>query len=189
VGVLLSQELVMAAQNDHLRTTDQKVFKIISESDTGVSFQALKRTLGLHQESLSRSLKRLMEMGLVSKQESGYITSDFQEKTGKEGFVVVDSALPNEINPNTLTNVLKGRWFKGLRWFGMSLDGTKLVWSTLDGKNKVSLKILGQELVIQADSTSKEAVFAAIKLAHSVFEKIADLLQTNVKNQLLQTVT
>src|SRR6266702_4257168 len=45
-----------------------------AESDSTYTFQGLKRRLGLHQEKLTRILRRLEDDNLVAKTEEGYRT-------------------------------------------------------------------------------------------------------------------
>ena len=67
-----------------LRKTDIDILKILSENEDEntlaiFSFNGFKIRLNLHQEILSRSLKRLKELGLISKTKLGYKTT----KNGK----------------------------------------------------------------------------------------------------------
>jgi predicted transcriptional regulator len=60
-----------------LRQSDIDILKILSENEdentiTTFSFNGLKIRLNLHQEILSRSLKRLKELGLIYKTKLGY---------------------------------------------------------------------------------------------------------------------
>jgi len=159
-----------------LSSTDQKVFELIASSGLGLSFQGIRRSLGIHQESLSRSLKRLTELGLVYKQGVDYWVNTEMASRPRDWYVVVDSALPEGVKREHIVGWLRGRWFKELRWFGGSEDGLKLVWTSQDGRYKVMLSILEHEFVVQTDSAKEEAVFTALRLAKLTMEAIEGTL-------------
>src|SRR5436309_13467200 len=97
-----------------------------SETDATYSFQGMKRRLGLHQEKLTRILKRLEDDNLVLKTDEGYKVLHHSRKTTRhldEGEPVIRGQLPPGIDPNLLTSKLKGRWFKHFRWLGYSTSG------------------------------------------------------------------
>ena len=89
-----------------------------SENDATYSFQGMKRRLGLHQEKLTRILKRLEDDNLVLKTDEGYKVLHHSRKTTRhldEGEPVIRGQLPPGIDPILLTSKLKGRWFKNFR--------------------------------------------------------------------------
>ena len=51
-----------------------------TETDATYTFQGLKRRLGLHQEKLTRILRRLEDNNLVAKTEEGYRTLKHSRK-------------------------------------------------------------------------------------------------------------
>src|SRR6478609_5577152 len=58
---------------DDLRNNDKKILLLLSEEEWSTySFKALERKLGIHQQSLSRALKRLEYLNLVEKTSYGY---------------------------------------------------------------------------------------------------------------------
>lgn len=161
-----------------LSSTDQKVFELIASSGLGLSFQGIRRSLGIHQESLSRSLKRLTELGLVYKHGEDYWVNAEMASRPREWYVVVDSALPKGVRREDMVRRLHGRWFKELRWFGESEDGLKLVWTSQDGGYKVMLSILEQEFMVQTDTAKEEAVFTALRLAKLAMQAIEGTLMS-----------
>src|SRR5437879_13543934 len=98
-----------------------------SESDATYSVQGMKRRLGLHQEKLTRILKRLEDDNRVLKTDEGYKALHHARKTTRhldEGEPVIRGQLPPGIDPNLLTSKLKCRWFKIFRWLGSSATET-----------------------------------------------------------------
>src|SRR5690606_5622072 len=70
--VLVQEEDPLVVIND-LHNNDAKILSALNEeSGSNYSFKGLMRKLGLHQQSLSRALRRLEEMGLVEKSQVGY---------------------------------------------------------------------------------------------------------------------
>src|SRR5918995_7530770 len=51
---------------------DNKILALLNEGGSNYSFKGLMRKLNLHQQSLSRALRRLEEMELVEKSPVGY---------------------------------------------------------------------------------------------------------------------
>jgi uncharacterized membrane protein len=51
---------------------DNKILALLNEAGSNYSFKGLMRKLNLHQQSLSRALRRLEEMELVEKSPVGY---------------------------------------------------------------------------------------------------------------------
>src|SRR5687768_16473913 len=60
------------AIND-VRNNDKKILLLLrKEMWSTYSFKALERKLEIHQQSLSRALKRLLDLNLIEKTSSGY---------------------------------------------------------------------------------------------------------------------
>jgi len=100
--------------------------------DGAVSFQGLKRLLGLHPQTLSRSLARLRRDGLVVGDEGGYrLAQPLLPETATDAGRALMPTIPVEQsavlaavlleNPDMarqLEQALSGRWFRTLRWLG-----------------------------------------------------------------------
>src|SRR5918994_7134956 len=64
-----SQESLSATD---FHNNDNKILALLNEDGSNYSFKGLMRKLSLHQQSLSRALRRLEEMELVEKSPVGY---------------------------------------------------------------------------------------------------------------------
>src|SRR5919112_6317638 len=64
-----SQESLSATD---FHNNDNKILALLNEDGSNYSFKGLMRKLNLHQQSLSRALRRLEEMDLVEKSPVGY---------------------------------------------------------------------------------------------------------------------
>src|SRR5881409_4383707 len=78
-----------------------------SENDATYSFQGMKRRLGLHQEKLTRILKRLEDDNLVTRTDDGYKVLAPPRRKARhlvDGEPVIRGQLPPGIDPNFLTS-------------------------------------------------------------------------------------
>ncbi|MGI0037457.1 MAG: MarR family transcriptional regulator, partial [Nitrososphaera sp.] len=68
--ILVKEEEPLSASEFH--NNDNKVLELLNEAGSNYSFKGLMRKLNLHQQSLSRALRRLEELGLVERTSFGY---------------------------------------------------------------------------------------------------------------------
>ena len=94
------------------------------------TFNGLKVRLNLHQEILSRSLKRLKELGLVDKNETGYnlnkkgkllfseLKNILNEKISNQTKYtqIIQLSVPFQIPNQQIVQNLSGKYFGSLRW-------------------------------------------------------------------------
>lgn len=159
-----------------LSQTDRQVYEFMLNSGLRVSFQGLKRSLRIHQESLSRSLKRLMELGLVSKVGDEYVVEQAPAESASDWYVVIESVLPYNVSHQAVAAAMKEKWFRELRWLGSSTDGRRLVWISDDGSIKIMVRFLDNEVVVETDAYMGEKLTRAIRLAHTVFEHLSKIV-------------
>ncbi|MCA1818694.1 MAG: Lrp/AsnC family transcriptional regulator [Halobacteriales archaeon] len=121
---------------------DQRVLAALA-GDGQVSFQGLRRLLGLHPQALSRSLKRLRMNGFVVGDATGYRTAQpalaEADETGKslmptipleQSAVLAAVLLASPDAVRLLESALSGRWLRSLRWLGKARSAgvTILAW-------------------------------------------------------------
>jgi DNA-binding transcriptional ArsR family regulator len=153
---------------DNLRNNDKKILALLSEEDWSTySFKALERKLGIHQQSLSRALKRLEYLNLVEKTPYGYkikgkniipLISIIQNnqleeqeeplpfgtittrKTKKRYNQLIQIRIPIKSNIDIIVKRLVGKWFGNLRWFGLIKKeaGFTLQWVAINKYNSSS---------------------------------------------------
>jgi DNA-binding HxlR family transcriptional regulator len=147
---------------DDLRNNDKKILVLLSEEVWSTySFKALERKLDIHQQSLSRALKRLEYLNLIEKTPYGYklkgknnlpLTSIKQNnqseveeesisfetitkiKTKKRFNQLIQIRIPIKSNIDIIVNHLVGKWFGNLRWFGLikKETGFTLQWTAIN---------------------------------------------------------
>lgn len=128
---------------------DTKILSFLNqETGANYSFKGLLRKLNLHQQSLSRALSRLEDLGLIEKSSLGYklskngesimtlsTKSNVEKRVGaleegeekeeevekkKNGYVqLLQTYVPIDIKSDEIVHALIGKWFNNLRWIGM----------------------------------------------------------------------
>lgn len=115
---------------------DDRIVDLLQREPGALAFNGLRRALGAHPESLTRALRRLERLGLVTRAEHGYALLADSEgpRTGPEpgplrGLAAVD--LAPGVTRGDLLGALAGRWFGPLRWVGVyeRPGDPLLVWS------------------------------------------------------------
>ncbi len=130
-----------------------------SESDATYSFQGMKRRLGLHQEKLTRILRRLEDDNLVLKTDEGY-------------------KVLRHSSHSVLTSKLKGRWFKNFRWLGYSTSesGQSLYWITEDGRFQLVVRLAHAEILVWSQPTNEVETHSSIAAGYELFDRISRIL-------------
>lgn len=161
----------------------------LDEDVKDLSFQGIKRKLGLHQETLSRSLHRLQRDGYVEHLDQAYRISPKGLQTislnrdwagikhnSRDTSVtpVLRAMLPNDVNIPELVNSLSYKWFGNLRWLGsvQTADSTTLTWITNDNAQKISVKISNDLLLIETAGRSPTLVSQAIPSSYEIFDQV-----------------
>jgi DNA-binding HxlR family transcriptional regulator len=149
-----------------VRNNDKKILSLLDEEILSTySFKALERRLDIHQQSLTRALKRLRELGLIEKTPAGYklikknislsdtilennqlLKEEEEEsfrvkKTRKRFDQLIQIRIPIRNNTELIINRLIGKWFGNLRWFGLikKETGSTLQWIAIDKYNNNKL--------------------------------------------------
>ena len=158
-----------------------------SESDATYTFQGMRRRLGLHQEKLTRILKRLEDDNLVLKTDEGYRVMHSSRKSPhhlNDGEPVIRGQLPPGIDKQILASKLKGRWFKNFRWLGHSTSesGPSLYWITEDGRFQIVVRLGSSEILVWSRPTSEIETQSAIAAGYELFDRISRILPETEDN-------
>lgn len=179
---------------------DNKILALLNEAGSNYSFKGLMRKLNLHQQSLSRALHRLEEMGLVEKSPVGYRLSNagatavsrtelvqHHKPKGREYMQLLQTYIPLNVKASEVMRHLIGRWFKNLRWIGMigSDTGHTLQWTSDDGAFQINLRLIADYIVIETNaSTEKEKVRAMVG-SYTIYEQITKVMQSRLDAYVL----
>jgi len=187
-----SKQNSIIVEDVDVRPNDHKVLETLGEDKSSYTFRGLMRKLGMHQESLSRSLRRLDELGLVEKSHMGYKLSKKGELFAKGSFVqariayipLLQTYIPANIDVSNIVNSLAGRWFKNLRWLGMIEGemGHMLQWVSEDNSFQVNLRIVGNYIIIETNADNDKHKVEAMVSAYRVFEHVSKLYSNQYGN-------
>lgn len=187
--ILVEEESV--SETD-FHNNDNKILSVLNEAGSNYSFKGLMRKLNLHQQSLSRALHRLEEMGFVEKSSVGYRLSksgesiisivDLHTPKGREYMQLLQTYIPLNVRAVEIVRQLVGRWFKNLRWLGMIESGTgyTLQWASDDGSFQINLRMISDDIVIETNaSTEKEKVEAMVG-SYAIYAQITKAMQNKL---------
>jgi len=171
---------------------EREVLKLLSsEQNAHFSFQGLRRRLGLHQETLTRTLKRLEEARAIERSSEGYklrgATSSYSfaiQTSQPPAKPLIDAYLPSQVDVSVLFQKLRGRWFSNFRWLGYSHDGNRLSmsWISEDGRMQLQARINAGKITIGADSYSHQSESEQISAAYQLFDHITKVAEEMVQN-------
>jgi DNA-binding transcriptional ArsR family regulator len=165
---------------------DEEVFKVIGEEGLSMfTFDGLRRITGVHPETLSRSLERLEEDGIVAKSPEGYSVTDKAKVAfglrpaygGDKRVPILHTFLPYGASAGVVISALKGRWFDTIRWVGMaeSEEGVVMKWVTDDGSAVVDARFASGQLDIEARVAKEADLPKAVRAAHQLMGRISRL--------------
>jgi hypothetical protein len=115
-------------------------------------------------------------MGLVSKVGDEYVVVPNAPNPSPDWYVVIESVLPINVDPQQVALAMKDKWFRDLRWLGSSDDGKRLVWISLDGSIRIMVCFVENEVVVETDAYSGDRLAQAIRLSHTVFEYLSKIV-------------
>jgi predicted transcriptional regulator len=181
-----------------LRQSDIDILKILSENEdentiVTFSFNGLKIKLNLHQEILSRSLKRLKELGLIYKTKLGY-------KSTKNGKIIISKlkriskekrsnlkytqimqvSVPFRLPNQQIVQNLSGKWFSNLRWIGMiqNVTGYQLKWKDIEDFIEIVLYLSNNNIIIETNDNPVN-ISKAFGYSTSIIESIGNVIIEN----------
>jgi DNA-binding Lrp family transcriptional regulator len=141
---------------------DERVLSALQGLAGRVAFSGLRRMLGAHPESLSRSLRRLAREGLVEKGAGGYralgVPPRVDARTDRDLRTIARIDLPGGTAATALVGRLVGRWFGTLRWVGVLQrpEGELLAWARRAGGGLVLLGVRSGVLSVFAPTATEE---------------------------------
>ncbi|HWY33243.1 MAG TPA: helix-turn-helix domain-containing protein [Nitrosopumilaceae archaeon] len=183
-----------------VRPNDSKVLDVLSENNSNYTFRGIMRKLGMHQESLSRSLQRLHELDLIEKSQLGYKLSEKGAFLAKEDpklkisyTPLLQTYVPSNVHASDIITNMAGRWFKNLRWMGMVESQTDYVlqWLSEFGSFDLNLRVAPNYITIESSATTEKDKSDAMISAYRIIQEVSKLygnqygsFSTNPNNKL-----
>ncbi|HYV52482.1 MAG TPA: MarR family transcriptional regulator [Candidatus Eisenbacteria bacterium] len=172
---------------EDIHNNDSKILSLLSqETGTYYSFKGLMRKLNLHQQSLTRALVRLEQLGLVKRSEHGYKLNEIEQKSrtsvcGKPSAYshLLQAYIPPGIEAKEIVRKLSGRWFSTVRWIGLIESETSymLQWINQDNGFQINVRIIWDHIIIETNAVSDNDKIEAVVAAFKIFDQIVKLLQ------------
>lgn len=181
----------LSASEPTLEERERSVLAEIGrEVDASVSFQGLRRQLGVHQQALARTLRRLQGQGWIAHEGRGYqlTAAGFAALHGESGpmppkhvLPLVQAMLPPHVSAGDVSRHLSRRWFGDLRWYGQSEapGETSLHW--MADRTRVTVRVSMDSIIIEVEDepgSPSKPFFAA----RPVLAAIAELYGTGTGN-------
>jgi DNA-binding Lrp family transcriptional regulator len=188
-STLLSTNIHPDEKSDEydLDEREREVLKFLSsEQNAYFSFQGLRRRLGLHQETLTRTLKRLEEANVIERSAQGYkakmAPNEFSFTVHTNATFskpIVDAYLPPQVDVTVLFQRLRGRWFSNFRWLGYSSHGDhmSMSWISEDGQMQLHARLNNRKISISVDSTSSKDESNQIAAAYQLFDHVSKVAE------------
>ena len=185
-----------------LRQSDIDILEILFDNEdentiATFTFNGLKIISNLHQEILSRSLKRLKELGLVDKTKSGYnfnkkgkfIFSRFksilnEERNSQTKYTqIIQVSVPFQISKQQIVQYLSGKYFGSLRWIGMiqNIRGYQLKWKDIENFIEIVVYLSHNNIIIETNDDNPLNISKAFSYSIRIIESIGNI---GMKNNL-----
>jgi DNA-binding Lrp family transcriptional regulator len=176
------------AYDEHADLEDRErdvLNELARSADGQTAFQGLRRRLGLHQQALTRTLRRLERQGAVSRSKQGYSLT-VQGRAAVRGQVpqihrgeilpVLQALLPPAVTADEVADRLARRWFRDLRWYGREdkPGEVALNWLTVDSGSLVRVRFAGGMAVLEVELGRGETL-DRFPAAQAVLKAIAEL--------------
>ncbi|HEV2193722.1 MAG TPA: hypothetical protein VGR54_08915 [Nitrosopumilaceae archaeon] len=167
-----------------VRPNDSKVLDVLSGNNSNYTFRGMMRKLGMHQESLSRSLQRLHELDLIEKSQLGYKLSEKGAFLAKEDpklkishTPLLQTYVPSNVHASDIISNMAGRWFKNLRWIGMVETQTDhvLQWLSEFSSFDLNLRVAPNYITIESSATNEKDKADAMISAYRIIQEVSKL--------------
>ena len=178
---------------NELHDNDNKILLMLKSNangDPSYTFNGLVRELNMHQQSLSRSIKRLIDLGLIEQiKHYGFRLT----KLGRHLGMTTTSVNSNnkyrkysqlayldmhftKFDIDSITSKLTGKWFENLRWVGKINDSgvSILKWKRYDNSFGVNVTIMQGSLIIESDASLEKEIVEAARTIPKIIGMVTD---------------
>lgn len=183
-----------------LRQSDIDILEILFDNGdentiATFTFNGLKIRSNLHQEILSRSLKRLKELGLVDKNKTGYNLNKkgkllfselkkilYEKRINQTKYTqIIQLSVPFQIPNQQIVQNLSGKYFGSLRWIGMiqNIRGYQLKWKDIEDFMEIILYLSNNNIIIETNEFKGLNISKAFSYSTKIIESIGSIGMKN----------
>lgn len=181
---------------------------MLSRDETSqYSFTGIKRKLNVHQQSLTRALTRLEDLGFVEKSLAGYrlkknadtiqlfnanakrLYSAF--KRDERVFQLLHARIPVRVDIEKILEGLRGKWFDKNRFIGSKRidNGYMLKWLNETGPFELIVSLIGNYCIIDTNADSEEFKLQAMFGATRIVKEITKIVQGRLEGFKINALT
>jgi predicted transcriptional regulator len=185
-----------------LRQSDIDILEILFDNGdentiATFTFNGLKVRSNLHQEILSRSLKRLKELGFVDKNKTGYNLNKkgkllfselkkilYEKRNNQTKYTqIIQLSVPFQIPNQQIVQNLSGKYFGSLRWIGMiqNIRGYQLKWKDIEDFMEIILHLSNNNnnIIIETNEDKGLNISKAFSYSTKIIESIGSIGMKN----------
>jgi len=183
-----------------LRQHDIDIMNILNGNEdentiSTFSFNGMKSMLNIHQEILSRSLRRLQELGLIERTKLGYRStkdgkiifsnlkgSSNEERSSQTKYTqILQVYVPYKLVNKKIVQSISGKWFDNLRWVGMvqTLTGYQLKWKDIEDFLEIILHLSNNNIIIETNEYKGLNISKAFSYSTKIIESIGSIGMKN----------
>jgi len=188
---------INSAAFNGLHDNDNKILLLLkgnANGDPSYTFNGLVRELNMHQQSLSRSIKRLIDLGLIEQikhygfrltklgRHLGMDTTSTSMNSYKRDKKYTQLAYLDmhftKFDIDSITSKLTGKWFENLRWVGKINDSgvSILKWKRYDNSFGINVTIMQGSLVIESDASLQKEIIEAARTIPKIIAMVTDVI-------------
>jgi len=191
---------------EDLHGNDKKILSLLGKDDVShYSFSGMKRKLNVHQQSLTRALARLEDLGYIEKSSAGYRLNNKVEITEmpaneiKEATsiqprnvtsLLLHARIPVRIDIQKILSGLRGKWFDRYRFLGSKSisNGYVVRWLNEDASFELILTLVGNYCIIDTTAASEELKLNAMLGASRLIKEIVRIVQQRLHGLIINPI-
>ncbi|HZD34741.1 MAG TPA: MarR family transcriptional regulator [Nitrososphaeraceae archaeon] len=200
---LPSQQAMLVGSNEslalnsrvlnELHDNDNKILLLLkgnANANSSYTFNGLVRELNMHQQSISRSIKRLVDLGLIEQiknygfrltklgQHLGMTTTSTTSNNNHRKYNQLAYLEMNitKFDIDRITLRLVGKWFENLRWVGKIGDSgpSILRWKSYDNTFGINVTVMQNSLLIESDALLQKEIIEAAKTIPKIIAMVTN---------------
>ena len=186
---------ISSAALNGLHDNDSKILSLLkgnANGDPSYTFNGLVREFNMHQQSLSRSIKRLIDLGLIEQiKHYGFRLTKLGRHLGMDTISVNKYNMYRKYTQlayldmhftkfdiDSITSKLTGKWFENLRWVGRINDSgvSILKWKRYDNSFGINVTIMQGSLVIESDASFQKEIIEAARTIPKIIAMVTEIV-------------